>query len=1131
MTTNREGISRFFGKEEVSTSEFLTILKKFLPFIKKGKFSSTDSKAIDIVEKMDSTFLQIGLNHNKDFFIQTSNSPEITIQNYEQLLKSKVTEDIKHSFKSLLENKQLQSALKLVFKKYGPFKIDCELFPVLTHEGDGSGYIRFNATKYDREKMGTQGSLVLFKAWIKDENKNWIRPNHKEAYDIINKVKEASNDLWKIYTNSNLVIHKEIDLSDIKEALPSYLKTEKDIDETIKQLQLKKRAFNEKVKQDILPIKQLFQQKLDELANTQSSFFSKSEDFNPIEGVILRILDDDGKTIEIKGTSEMFQKVKEEAWKVRTEVSNLEKNLNTFILKDFLNIAYTEKQINEIISTASEEFKPTTSSLEKKEIEEEFLNYILLKLTNKANVQYDINFLKEKIFEIEKDLENIKINLENDTQIDPDTKRKSFDSILDLSPKIENIKNILSDDSISDTKKILNILREILSRKLEKRAGKFLFYSKPESENFSKYYENLIPVIVWIGRAQPWHFGHHQMIELAKSHFNKTGAQKVLIVLVKGSKSSTDIKTNPLTEKEQFDLLSSIYENDSQVKISENPIPTANIMFILQSMLENNCYIVGFLAGEDRIEDYKKMFSKFNAHLWVNDHDYLPIKVKEDGSSDILFIQTPRVMSGTEAREKVLQLSFDNWLNIVANGIPLSAKSVKQYKKVYEKIKSLNENDEIYKNIKIIFYGQKIILERAPLNKQQDKNNEDEDEKIEDIKDVEAQELSNKPKIEKFNDNVYELSQDKKSLVDIKTGKIVNLKFNKDGIAELNGKLVNLKREKDGSLKEITDDEIEDLGYNFKEEGESGEDFKGGGFDDADDEGEDFGDDEGGDEGEGKDKKGGKKEEKPNPETFVKDINLYLPKFTYIRDPELFKKIGKLLFKGLYSSFVWMMKAHNQRGGSFFEEFNSTMYEKYQDLVNYIKQGKISAKEAEQKLIQLKGEFIVKLQNYEEAKKKALEEFKKAGGTEAEFYNILKKRIPVLFSVNKEQLKIQLDKNKQQEDKKKKAKQNGEMLLNTLKKFIEDLEKDKNKKDFEKQIKAAREIYKAYEKTPEKLNEKILFNEFEKRKINPNIFVDYIKTVVKENKFDSKSMESFKQVQRNIKKNETGEDEEEEENL
>ena len=65
----------------------------------------TNFEYIDLVEKMDSSFIRFGINENDKFFMESSNSGEVTYENYKEVFRTLT--DFKLTFKSLYENKNL----------------------------------------------------------------------------------------------------------------------------------------------------------------------------------------------------------------------------------------------------------------------------------------------------------------------------------------------------------------------------------------------------------------------------------------------------------------------------------------------------------------------------------------------------------------------------------------------------------------------------------------------------------------------------------------------------------------------------------------------------------------------------------------------------------------------------------------------------------------------------------------------------------------------------------------------------------------------------------------------------------------------------------------------------------------
>jgi len=201
-------------------------------------------------------------------------------------------------------------------------------------------------------------------------------------------------------------------------------------------------------------------------------------------------------------------------------------------------------------------------------------------------------------------------------------------------------------------------------------------------------------VIIWNGRAQPWHIGHDAMIKKGKKMLKALGADAVYIMLVKGSGTSKDKSKNPLSEKEQYDLVTSIYDRDPQVIVADKFPKSGFIVDLLEDIHDKGYKVAGWLAGADRIGEYQKTLRAFSPSLYLEDHDYSPIDKDENGDVLVKLIETPRIMSGTQARELALKVNFDEFYsNVAPKDAPVNAKV--QYKNAYDEIRKANQIEEI----------------------------------------------------------------------------------------------------------------------------------------------------------------------------------------------------------------------------------------------------------------------------------------------------------------------------------------------------------------------------------------------------------------------------------------------------
>jgi hypothetical protein len=194
---------------------------------------------------------------------------------------------------------------------------------------------------------------------------------------------------------------------------------------------------------------------------------------------------------------------------------------------------------------------------------------------------------------------------------------------------------------------------------------------------------------LWVGRAQPWHVGHDNMVKVGLKN-----AETVFVVLVRGKQSSQDKEKNPLDFQTQKDLINSIYPADKVIVSDESP-PSADLNDLMPLLYNKNMEAVAWLQGEDRADSYEGLFSYFKYPEWKQTHDYIPIK------PSIEFVVTPRVASATDAREAAKSTEFIEWLNKFAPpNVNQTARAI--YKKAYDQIRG-PQDTEVKKTIQEMF--------------------------------------------------------------------------------------------------------------------------------------------------------------------------------------------------------------------------------------------------------------------------------------------------------------------------------------------------------------------------------------------------------------------------------------------
>lgn len=682
----REAIGRFLGKNQFTNPEMLELLNAIVQEThsqgqEQIQIDLRDNPVIDMIEKMDSIFCQIGLDRNGKFFMESSTSGPV----YDNTVNEKWSywKDLREPFKYLNGNSKFQNSLKKIFKTIGPFKYDAEMFPVLTHKGNEKGEIVFVATKYRKEKLGAMGAFVLFKTWLwNDHSFSWFRPEPNENAHLTGLLKHESVSAgwdkdWKIYTNDtdmkmpgNLTIN-------LGRTLTSFLQSPHMVDRAMQIVQARGRNKEKDfIVTEIERIRQDLQQALDSFANQTHSKLGDSN--SNIEGVVLRVKTHSGDIYEVKGTSESFQLQKEYLWHDRMAITNLEANMESRFIKEVLHLKTDiPAALNKIISAASEDFTSNQSG-QKKKIE--FIRFLVPQI---VEGQPDFDLTKSDAFnvlnQVEREYENLHTSFkQNEPNLDADTIRKTDEVFDAFKNKFQSYKKLMH-SPFNGPEFYVQLFNAILGPRIEK----FLNFSEEIS---SAEEENREKVIIWTGRAQPWHRGHDAMIQKGKAYMQKLGATKILIMIIKGGASSLNKDENPLDEKEQVELIYSIYRNDPQVEIYKRFPKSSYIADIMEHISSTGYVVVGWLAGSDRFSDYRKAMRGFNPAKFKQTHEYSPVLFDHSGAPRVEMIETPRIMSGTKARQFAKETDFQTWFAEVA---PASAdkSAARVYLTIYNKLR------------------------------------------------------------------------------------------------------------------------------------------------------------------------------------------------------------------------------------------------------------------------------------------------------------------------------------------------------------------------------------------------------------------------------------------------------------
>lgn len=698
----REAIGRFVGKNKFSNSNMLSLLRALV--VETGNEGQTDfsiklasNPSVDIVEKMDSSFSHFGIDPEGSFFMETSNSGPVTAAEVEEKFGSnpEFYHDIYESFKWLQKSQEFQTALRKIFDEIGPVKYDAELFPVLTHEGNEQGNIVFVGTPYDRNKLGRFGAFTIFKAqkWNPEEL-SWYRPEPSENVALVNMCKRmvhssGISDDWKIYTNEEDMKHNVVLQISLDQLLADYLANEENFN---KALELVSSRSKNQEKDEILfslnRVREVLQDKLNNYASTATSVLGGENSY--IEGVVLRVKQSNGDIFEAKGTSERFDEKKEDLWKDRVNILNLFKSFEKKLLLDVLELRTNHPAtLNKAIKQVSDNFTPSASGDEGKvQFIQELLPVITDKKSgfNKVKTQA-ISLLQETDLLFKQVAEEFSQNKEN---LDPDSIRKTQALFKATQEKLKSYEKITS-SSLESMSYYVYLLGVALGRRIDR----FVNFGRTTPR---KKKQDRPKVIFWNGRAQPWHKGHDAMVQKGKGMLESLGAEAVMIMIVKGGKSSKDKSSNPLTEAEQIKLISSVYENDPQVIVSDKILKRSFIGEVANVVYSTGYEVAGWLAGADRIDSYRRGLKSFNPEMWEKDHAYTPFDIDDSGQSTVKMIETPRVMSGTKARELVNEVEVEEWIEIVAPENS-SENAIQTYAEIYERLKKPDLTEIVFDQI------------------------------------------------------------------------------------------------------------------------------------------------------------------------------------------------------------------------------------------------------------------------------------------------------------------------------------------------------------------------------------------------------------------------------------------------
>ena len=657
----KSGIGRLEGTGRINDEKFLELLKALYPCTSGNTIYLTKAKNADLVEKVDSSFCNFGINKAGKFFLASNNSGEVTEDNFEQ--KFQTNPDFLESFRFLKDDKLLLVVLKNIMKETGkPVKFEAEILPSLTYQADERGEVTFIGTKYAKEKIGEKGAFVVFKAQV-FEHDQWSKVPLSVQKKLISDILDADSKQWKVYSNDvHMQMTQDIHVGVNIGQLDKYLSTDAGFQKLQQLMDSKSTPEKQRVKAILTDIRTHLQAAIEDIANSLKS--NLGNDF--AEGVILRVKNDNGEILEIKGISKKFTENKKKLWEDRDGIESLYDSFKNKIKTNILHLKFSsDRSINQKFIDVLPQFKATSNTPEgaSDEFLVEVLNNLIDSNADFSNVR---EVARQLVEQYKVALQQIKVNyMGKQPTMDVNAGRKISEAFSINENKFNKLFSVLLSNPEDDLHYVLSCFKAIY----EGKALSLLKSVKPSDK---------VPTTkccLWVGRAQPWHKGHDEMIKIGLQN-----SEIVYVIIIKGEEENDE--KNPLNAETQKELIRALYGN--KVIVSDHHPSKVSLPFMMMDLYSKVLEADSWLVGEERVNAYKGELGRFNCEEWSQGHKYIPIPPTTE------FVVTPRVVSGTEAREATKNMDFNSWVaQFAPENLTPAAKSL--YKKAYLAIKGPQE--------------------------------------------------------------------------------------------------------------------------------------------------------------------------------------------------------------------------------------------------------------------------------------------------------------------------------------------------------------------------------------------------------------------------------------------------------
>jgi len=595
---------------------------------------------------MDGTFLNFG--YDTEFFMESRSSRRITIKNVDNVWGR--FSDLGAAFHSLYRESSLQQALHKIAVTQGYVTFDAELFPSLTHVGE-NGTIRFNVVPYSSSRVGSIGSLVLFRAHIMSSEFRWLASPTLIA-DIIDDIN--TNARWHYFANEQHAVSSRTFVLCIGDFIHD-ITDPAAITAAGGFIASRKRSSHAKAFYRRMDRARVLMQKyLDGLANNWLSFLHDDQIIDPyVEGVILRFCIDN-KLYEAKGTSERFNKDKKRIWHIREQLNKIRKNIK---MRELCRIAVSDHLI----------------------LSSGMFNNIIVDIVRDAEIHPLEKFKDMSSSRAINFAQSYQMNTNSCAAIDL-FERQGYDLDVDTARK-----------NSQALQRVLCMLTRFSQGGDACAAPYYQLISKycatPEYQYQSTDGDR---VLIWVGRAQPWHKGHTAMIKTGLHACDNFGFNKLVIIPVRGIQSQTSVN-NPLNLAQQHACMRHSLKmlDDERIKILD-PIRSAAPYEILIALRLNKMKLAGWLAGEDRCNKYADALFVMDKHTVGVRMGGVPCVLDTFGRPNVKFILTERILSGTKVRNAALIMQFDEWFTFTTGYRPISTDNLDAYNNAYNVIRAHN---------------------------------------------------------------------------------------------------------------------------------------------------------------------------------------------------------------------------------------------------------------------------------------------------------------------------------------------------------------------------------------------------------------------------------------------------------